>query len=525
MGATQSAEAPLPITNRPTLHKPLLSQHGPSGFNVLLNSEPSAMPGGPVSQASCMSMLLPSTAAAVQQPHTPKRAKSNTTRRVGAVGALGGKSIHQAGHGVHVLRHHDPTKADKLLEYSPEELEERPWFMGIWATVRQASVLFFPSVVRGSVVCIVIAMAAAAASLLFEKGVIDTFVEVRGTVSSGLFFLLGPYVGLAIARWWQMRMDLLGGVWGAISDLNMYATTWFSSGSKADRAARELVLRYGLAAHTLLYKAARRDESLDSLVDSGLLLKEEAEVLAPLPSKSQMVFAWLFDFWSRALRDDSGGLGTSPVPHAQNQAPVVLKRIQDGRGAAGGALAVVFTQIPFPYVHLLAMLVQSCCVINAVCEGVRLGWMLSEPVCVDGAEPPASHLYRYEFQAGCPPALFVWTWCATAMLVFGSWVSVVLYPVMFHGLLSVGIMLDNTLGTDFIDFPGTFYQHIMKAEIKGFAACIDASNDWIKKFILANNKPGSSNKTEAPDAASRVSPQWQDNDIMVVRDSGSVNMV
>ena len=38
---------------------------------------------------------------------------------------------------------------------------------------------------------------------------------VNSVVSAGLFFLLGPYVGLCITRWWQMRTEFLGGVWGA----------------------------------------------------------------------------------------------------------------------------------------------------------------------------------------------------------------------------------------------------------------------------------------------------------------------
>ena len=29
-------------------------------------------------------------------------------------------------------------------------------------------------------------------------------------------------------------------------------------------------------------------------------------------------------------------------------------------------------------------------------------------------------------------------------------------------------MLSNPLGSDFIDFPGSFYQHIMQAEFRGF---------------------------------------------------------
>ena len=72
---------------------------------------------------------------------------------------------------------------------------------------------------------------------------------VNSVVSAGLFFLLGPYVGLCITRWWQMRTEFLGGVWGAVADLNMWASVWFHSGSKGDVAARSLVQRYGLLAH------------------------------------------------------------------------------------------------------------------------------------------------------------------------------------------------------------------------------------------------------------------------------------
>ena len=41
-----------------------------------------------------------------------------------------------------------------------------------------------------------------------------------------------------------MRIDFLGGVWGAVADLNLYASIWFDSGSEADEAARSLVQRY-----------------------------------------------------------------------------------------------------------------------------------------------------------------------------------------------------------------------------------------------------------------------------------------
>lgn len=256
----------------------------------------------------------------------------------------------------------------------------------------------------------------------------------------------------------------------------MYAAVWFHSGSKGDVAARELVQRYGLLAHMLLYKDGRGQLNLDDAIGKGLLLQQEAVVLQPLPSRTQMVFAWLMDFFSRALTDEgAASLGTTPVPHAATQAPMILKRCLDGRGAAGGALAMVYTQLPFPYVHLLSMLVQLACLVNATVEGARTGWILSTPVCIDeAAAMPVIHRYRYELQDGCPPALFVYHWMATLLIFFGLIVSIIIYPVIYHGLLSIGVMLSNPLGTDLIDFPGSFYQHVMKAEILGFCRSTDA---------------------------------------------------
>ena len=110
-----------------------------------------------------------------------------------------------------------------------------------------------------------------------------------------------------------------------------------------------------------------------------------------------MVFAWLATFFQRALTEEGAEeLGTTPVPHAHMQAPLVLKRCAEGRGAAGGALTIVCTQLPFPYVHLLSMLVQVACVFNAIVQGVETGWILSEPTCIGEAVLGKGHHFRYE---------------------------------------------------------------------------------------------------------------------------------
>ena len=118
-----------------------------------------------------------------------------------------------------------------------------------------------------------------------------------------------------------------------------------------------------------------------------------------------MVFAWLATFFQRALTEEGAEeLGTTPVPHAHMQAPLVLKRCAEGRSAAGGALTIVCTQLPFPYVHLLSMLVQVACVTNAVSVGAHTGEILLAPTCTGDAALPTEHRFRYESIDGCPPA-------------------------------------------------------------------------------------------------------------------------
>ena len=45
-------------------------------------------------------------------------------------------------------------------------------------------------------------------------------------MAAGLFFLLGPFVVNAVQRWWDVRRDGVGALWGAVDDLSTYAACW-----------------------------------------------------------------------------------------------------------------------------------------------------------------------------------------------------------------------------------------------------------------------------------------------------------
>ena len=128
----------------------------------------------------------------------------------------GSREATDIGFGVKFLKHFGNAHADKILEYETKQLEERPWAI-ILEETRRASVLVMPRVVRSILFCSVLAVTFMGVSLLLEEEVMTVITSVNSVVSAGLFFLLGPYVGLCITRWWQMRIEFLGGTWGAVS--------------------------------------------------------------------------------------------------------------------------------------------------------------------------------------------------------------------------------------------------------------------------------------------------------------------
>ena len=293
-------------------------------------------------------------------------------------------------------------------------------------------------------------------SPLFERDSEEAIDALNSLMAAGLFFLLGPYVGNAVSRWWSVRKDGVGGLWGAVDDLSTYAAAWFWRDTPADREARALVRRLGLASHALLYKQARSaDDELDDLVKAGLLLRHEADALAPLPSKAQVVWAWQTHFWSRAL---GGELAVSRVPNAETVAPVVMQKCMQGRGSIGLALAYIDTQQPFPYVHLLAILTDLALAVNAMYVGLHTGRQLFVPHPGGALEAP----WRTESHLN-----------VVLLLGFAA-VRVAAFTLIYNGLLGIGVSLDNPIGDDPADLPGLAFQVYMKRESEAFCSGVDA---------------------------------------------------
>ena len=358
----------------------------------------------------------------------------------------------------------------KVLRYDAHAVlaELAPW-RALLSRTRHATALRFGDFLWKLGYCTAIALVVASLSggllHLVDKGTAEAVASLNMMVAGGLFFLLAPFVSTATARWWALRKDGIGALWGAVDDLATLSAAWFNSKSAADRGARALVLRLGLCSHALLYKQARQEEGdLDDLVTAGLLLPHEAEALRPLNSKPQVIWSWMALFWTKVL---SGETATTPIPHAPQNSPLIFGLVTKARGAIGLSLAYIDTQQPFPYVHLLSLITDLALAVNAVHVGTSAGRTLAME-----AHTPLN----------------------TVLMVMVQLLRVAAFTLIYQGLLGIGIALDNPCGDDPTDMPGLAFQVFMKDECEAFSAGVDAvSSDWWEGLL----QPPAAAKTAA----------------------------
>ena len=298
-----------------------------------------------------------------------------------------------------------------------------------------------------------------------------------GYVNAFMSFLLGLYVSSAVSRWWNIRLNCVGGLWGAIDDLMIYAAAWWSSGSEADSAARKLVLRYGTLSFALFFAQARgllrEAEDADAaglgeLIERQMITRSEAAVLAPLPSKPQVVWAWMAAFWTRALSvpaaepDGPSKARPTAVPHGPYMMHSVMEKIVAGRGSIGAGMAHVDTQQPFAYVHMLGLMSWVTLIINALYAGLKIAY--NDPKGPGGW--PTAH--------GWPQ-------------VVGCGFVVIVLPIVHDSLLGIGSILDNPLGFDQNDFPAQAFEFYMHEESSAYCRGVDGvrQEDWWEGTGLA----------------------------------------
>jgi len=208
--------------------------------------------------------------------------------------------------------------------------------------------------------------------VLDEFQVVADCAQVLTTLVS---FLLGLYVTKTVDIWWNIRHELLQGVLNTIDSMCSRLAIYFPGNTKEDDEAKEIILRYGVLSVKLLFKDAREVDSwnisdrkrlncdnLSDLVDEGLLLDHEKELLKDCPSRAQVVWVWIASLFTKWCLD-----GRLPSP-LENQ-NTILEECNTARNNIAMILARVNTQYPMSYSHLVISMVKVLLIIQALVAG------------------------------------------------------------------------------------------------------------------------------------------------------------
>lgn len=239
--------------------------------------------------------------------------------------------------------------------------------------------------------------------------------------------------------------------------------------------------RLGTLVMALLFQAGRRrQEHLDELVQSGLLERHEAETLRPLGQKPKVVAVWLTRLWMQALKGKD--LRCSPIPHAGHVAPLIMERCLTVKQCVARTLLYLNSQLPFAYVHLLAITVDVANVVSALATGVAVAGLLfpEVPISLDSGTNGAN-ASADDGDALLERHMSADAFNVAAIIFMGS-MRVVAFNMVYGGLLAIGAALSNPLASSPIGLPGLNIRTALRNECETFCTGIDAidgSSWWL----------------------------------------------
>jgi len=281
-------------------------------------------------------------------------------------------------------------------------------------------------------------------------------------------FVVGLFLSIMLERWWTLRCDALGRIFDAVNNICMQIAVDLP-GQEYDEL-RWLVMKWMMAVVFLVVKAARGDDKLDDLVAKGILSQSEVDRLlkASLHGRAQMCLGWV-----ARLATESMHKGSGPSPHSISLCSI-YKCVMSARMGIQTIHTHLHTQLPFAYVHLIALLVN----VNIQVVTIKCCLIIIVNVHVE----PANYMQ-----------------CAYQMCMFLT------VPVLYHGLLSITYVLEDPFGEDMLDFPiGTFIEYLAST-VRG---CLDAQAlfPWELVDLETTGPPPAGSTAAAREAMAALPP-------------------
>jgi len=271
---------------------------------------------------------------------------------------------------------------------------------------------------------------------------LDAVKALARQANALLPFVLALFISTSLARWWALRVTALGKVFDSLANTCMIVASelhdprWWE--------VRNCVMKYGMASVELLVHAARDSDEVDTLSeqDLGLLTDTEVEFMQEyedLWQRPMVIWAWILHIVTDAMDH-----GRVPTPSRQ----AVIRQCLNARDGMAAINMFLDTQLPFAYVHLITLLVNTQNILMAIKAGLIFAMAVEEGSVF----------------------VMVQQVFSTAIIVF-----------LYQAILSIAYMVSDPFGDDVLDFPIKAYKayvaSIVDAMMGASRGCPAVSSD------------------------------------------------
>lgn len=262
----------------------------------------------------------------------------------------------------------------------------------------------------------------------FNDTSMSNILDVSNNVQRFCPFLFGMFVSNILTRWWNIRTKAVGAAADHIINISSLLVSMGARVLPDDDdwklflTVHAKVVKYGLASLTIMANESRQDQlgsdgkHWQELIDLGFLTAGEKDMLASSTNGAVVLWCWMSSVAAEAME-----MMKIPPPNHN----MLFQEIRSGVLGIHELHKYLKTQLPFPYVHMITLLVNVNNLVMAVVAGLKLAI----------------------------------AWDAGLMVVCGAEIiQFVLVPILYQGLLQICVFLSDPMGTDIIDFPVREYQ-------------------------------------------------------------------
>lgn len=252
---------------------------------------------------------------------------------------------------------------------------------------------------------------------------VDGYKEFTGYLNTICPFLVGLYIREVLARWWELRLEIME-FHSAIYDICMHFAT-----SGVPRRRYERTVRYGLVAQILLFQVARKEIDLSVLEDKKLVTKSERIILAAQSGNiSQVLWVWLSQDTLDLMRS-----------YRLAFPKLCFESCERGRRSFSKIAMTLTTPLPFAYIHIISLIVFF----NNVAGAFRCGFVIFN-------------------------SMKDWKGLAVP---FAEVMFLVIPPLLYQGCLHIGQILENPFEDEVLNFPlGVYHTTVARNSMSIFEA-------------------------------------------------------